>query len=190
MQVWGRLQLKAEPPGIRDGQCIARLRLRSTKRVPVCEPMRGLVPMRYPVAPAANDAVQSLARGHQSRPAVGCNHTLDQRINDRVRDAAHILRSLHGGGSRGEEGPQCISRRTGEAEPLHDDIEIEIVHTFAVLHGVDDAHAGLNAQRPETLDEGIVMRQRNGIIDEEFDGERFALWRHALAVLDDASGLL
>src|SRR6516162_3182130 len=98
--------------------------------------------MRYPVAPAANDAVQSLARGYQSRPAVGCNHTLDQRINDRVGDTAHILRSLDGGGSRGKKGPQCISRRTGETEPLHDNVEVEIIHAFAVLHGVDDAHAG------------------------------------------------
>jgi len=122
--------------------------------------------MRYPVAPAANDAVQSLARGHQSRPAVGCNHTLDQRINDWVRDTAHILRSLHGGGSRGKKGPQCISRRTGEAEPLHNNVEVEIVHTFAVLHCVNDAHVGVNAQRSETLHEGIVMRQRHGFMSE------------------------
>src|ERR1700730_10302429 len=149
-----------------------------------------LVPLRYPVAPAADDPVESLACRQHWRAPRSCDHSLDQRVDDRIGYAAHVLRSLHGGRPRGKKRPQRITRYAGEAEALHNDIEIEIVHAVAVLHRVDNSHTGLNAQDPEILDEGVVMRQRNGIIDEEFEGEYFTLWRHALAVPDDVSRLL
>src|SRR5438445_692780 len=82
------------PPGVRDGPGVARLCLRPAEHVPVCEPMGGLVPMRNPIAPAADDPIECLAGRQQSRPAVGCDDTLDQCIDDRIRDAAHILRPL------------------------------------------------------------------------------------------------
>ena len=110
--------------------------------------------MRHPISPAADDAVESSARRHQRGPAVGRDHTLDQRINDRIGDATDVLRPPHGGGARSKKGPQRIARRVREPEPLHHDIEIEIVHAFAILHGVDNSQIGIDSQYPEILDEG------------------------------------
>ena len=78
------------------------------------------------------------------------------------------------GGARGKECSQRIPRRTGEAKPLNDDIEIKILHPLAILHRVHDAHIGFDAQDPEILDEDVMVRQRNRIVDEELYGEGFA----------------
>jgi hypothetical protein len=44
-----------------------------------------------------------------------------------------------------------------------------------------------DAQEPEILNEDIVMRQRNWIVDEEFDNERLILGAHALSVPNEVT---
>ena len=90
---------------------------------------------------------------------------------------------------RGKKGPQRVSWRIGKAESLNDDIEIKIVHSFPILNGIYDPNTGLNTQDAKIPDERVVMRQRDRVIDEEFDAERFALSCHAFSILDKASSL-
>ena len=52
---------------------------------------------------------------------------------------------------RGEEGPQRIAGRARETEALHDEIEVEIVDPLAILHRVDDAGGGVDADQTEIL---------------------------------------
>jgi hypothetical protein len=152
--------------------------------------MKGLVPVRHPITPATDHPVESLAGRYQCRPAVSRDHTLDQRVDDGIGDTADILRSPYGRCPRGKRGPQRVTWCAGEAEPLHDDVEIKIVHTLSVLHRIDDTHASFDAQDPEILDEGIVMRKGDWVVDEEFDDEQFILGAHALSVPDETSSLL
>src|ERR1700704_1084652 len=146
--------------------------------------------MRNPIAAVADNAIEHLAGGHQRGTTIGSDDLLNQQINERVGDTSEILRSFRSGGSRRKIGPQQGTRKSREAEPLHGDIEVEIIQASAKLNGIDDTQRRLDAERAEILDERHVMRLRRRLIDQELDGDLFALRRHAFAVNDREAGVL
>src|SRR5262249_49878637 len=104
--------------------------------------------------------------------------------------AGEILRALQLRGLGGKIAPQRIAGGAGEAEPLDDEVEVEIVDALAVLYGVDQAESGVDAERAQVLDERHVMGLERRLVEQELDADPLALWRHALAVLDRETCLL
>src|SRR5262245_5232107 len=94
------------PPGLRDAARVARFGRGPAKHVPIGEPVRGLVPVRNPIAAAADHPVEYPAGRRQARAAIGCNDRVDERIDDRIGNAGEILRALHRGSLRGKITPQ------------------------------------------------------------------------------------
>ncbi len=172
------------PPGLRDAAGVARFLGRSAEHVPECQPVRALVPMRHPVATAADDPIEHLAGRDQLRPAVGRDDLLDQSIDRRIRDTRQVRRSLRGGRLGREIGAQQGAGQGRETDPLHGDVEVEIVDTCAKLRRVDDAQIGVYAERAQVLDELRMMRLDRWIIEQEFNTDPFAARRNALAIHD------
>src|SRR5262249_33363706 len=85
------------PPSLRNAAAVARFRRRAAKNVPIRHPVRGLVPLRNPVASGADDAVEGAASGNKVRSVFRGNDSLDQLVNDGIGDARQILRALDGG---------------------------------------------------------------------------------------------
>src|SRR6266542_1444791 len=136
------------PPGLRDAARVARFCRWSAEHVPIGEPVRGLVPVRNPIAAGADHPVEYPAGRRQARAAIGCDDLVDERIDDRIGNAGEILRALHRGGLRGKITPQRVAGRARKGEPLNREVEVEIIDAFAILYRVDDAQARLDAQRP------------------------------------------
>src|SRR5262245_28323817 len=59
------------PPRLQHAARIARLGGWPREDIPICHPMRRLVPVRNPVAAGADQPVEAAAGGHQFRPSVG-----------------------------------------------------------------------------------------------------------------------
>ena len=55
------------PPGFRNAAEITRLCRRTAEHIPIGDPVRGLVPVRNPIAAGADHAIERAAGGHQSR---------------------------------------------------------------------------------------------------------------------------
>src|SRR5215472_11103449 len=94
------------PPGLRDAAGVARFGRGPAEHVPIGEPVRGLVPVRNPVAAGAEHSVEYPAGRRQARAAIGCDDLIDERIDDWIGNAGEILRALHRGGLRGKITPQ------------------------------------------------------------------------------------
>src|SRR5207302_2791746 len=77
-----------------------------------------------------------------------------------------------------------------EPEALHRDVEVEIVDAPAILHRVDHAETGLDADGAEILDEWHVVRLKGRLVDQELDIDALARRADALAVLDGEACLL
>src|SRR5262249_40478489 len=178
------------PPGLRDAARVARFGRGPAEHVPIGEPVRGLVPMRNPIAAGAEHPVEYPAGHRQARAAIGCDDLIDERIDDRIGNAGQILRALHRGGLRGKIAPQRVAGRARKGKSLNREVEVEIINPFAILYRVNDAQSRLDAQRPEILDERHVMRLKRRLVYQEFDADWLTLRRHPLAVLDDETGLL
>src|SRR3974390_2277977 len=178
------------PPGFRNAARKARLDRRPAENVPKREPVRGLVPVRNPIAPAPDDPVERPAGGDQTRTSIGCDDPLDKGVDNGGSDTSQILRSLQFGGLRGKIAPQRIARRAGKSEPLDDEIEVEIILPLAILHRIDNAQARLNAEGTEILDERHVMRLERRLVNQEFYAEALALRGHTLALPCEKAGLL
>ncbi len=58
-----------------------------------------------------------------------------------------------------------------------------------VLHGIDEAYARFDAERPEVLDVGRVVRLERGLVQQELDPEDLTVRQHPLAILDGHAGL-
>src|SRR6516164_5724105 len=178
------------PPGLRDAARVARVCRGPAEHVPIGEPVRGLVPVRNPIAAGTDHPVEHPAGRRQARAAIGCDDLVDERIDDWIGNAGKILRALHRGGLRGKITPQRVAGRARKGEPLNREVEVEIIDPFAILYRVNDTQSRLDAQRPEILDERHVMRLKRRLVYQEFDGDWLTLQCHPLAVLDDEAGLL
>src|SRR5262249_2511416 len=178
------------PPGLRDAARVARFGRGSAKHVPIREPVRGLVPVRNPIAARADHPVEYPAGRRQARAAIGFDDLINERIDDWIGNAGEILRALHCGGLRGKITPQRVAGRARKGEPLNREVEVEIIDPFAILYRVNNAEVSLDAQRPEILDERHVMRLKRRLVDQEFDADWLTLQCHPLAVFDDETGLL
>src|SRR5262249_28783901 len=106
------------PPGLRDAARVARFGPGPTKHVPIGEPVRGLVPVRDPIAAGADHPVEYPAGRRQARAAIGCDDLVDERIDDRIGNAGEILRALYRGRLRGKITPQRVARRARKGKPL------------------------------------------------------------------------
>src|SRR6516164_4850712 len=146
------------PPSFGNGAEITRLRRRAAEYVPIGDPVRGFVPVGNPVAAGAYDAVQGAAGGDQRRARAGGDDGFDQRVDRRVGDAGEIVGPFERRGLGREKRAQRIPGRGGKAEAIDGDIEIEAVATGAILHGIDDAQTGIDAERFQIPDERHVMR--------------------------------
>ena len=120
--------------------------------------MRGLVPVRNPVTARADDPVQCAARRHERRARQGGDDGFDQSIDGGIGNAGEIVGAFERRGLGGEKRSQRIPRRRREAEAIDGDIEVERVAPRAILHGVDNAQASIDAERLEITDERHVMR--------------------------------
>src|SRR5215472_15298921 len=178
------------PPGLGDAARVARFGRGPAKHVPIGEPVRGLVPVRNPIAASAYHSVEYPAGHGQARAAIGCDDLVNERIDDRIGNAGEILRALHRSGVRGKITPQRVARRARKGEPLNREVEVEIIDPFAILYRVNDAQSRLDAQRPEILDERHVMRLKRRLVYQEFDANGLTVQRYPLAVLDDKAGFL
>src|SRR5262245_55200749 len=178
------------PPGLRDTARVARVCREPAEHVPIGEPVRGLVPVRNPIAASAYHSVEYPAGHGQARAAMGCDDLVNERIDDRIGNAGEILRALHRGRLRGKITPQRVAGRARKGEPLNREVEVEIIDPFAILYRVNDAQSRLDAQRPEILNERHVMRLKRRLVYQEFDADWLTSRRDPLAVLDDKAGLL
>src|SRR5262249_41592843 len=178
------------PPGLRNAARVARICRRPREQVPIREPMRRLVPVRNPVSPGTDDAVERPAGAHHRGPRLGRDDPVDQSVDHRIGDAGQILRALDRRRRGGEIRAQRIAGRGREAEPSDRDVEIELVDAGAILHRVDQPQRGLDAEHAEILDERHVMRLEPGLVDEEFDRHLLTACVHALAALHRKAGLL
>src|SRR5262249_23873001 len=113
-----------------------------------------------------------------------------QRIDHCSVNTWKITQPVHRGGLRGKLTPQRVAGRARKTEPLNRQIEVEVVHALAILHGVDDAQVCLDAERSEALDERHVVRLERRLVEQELDADRLALRRHPLSVLDDEASPL
>src|SRR6202035_795854 len=86
--------------------------------------------------------------------------------------------------------PQRIAWRRRKAEAVDGDVEVETVAAGAILHRIDDTHRGVDAQCAEILDERPMVRPKRVLVDQEFDGDALAVRQYALAVGDDAAGVV
>src|SRR3974377_1038467 len=94
------LLIAVVPPGIRNAAEIPRLRRRAAEHVPEGDPMGGQVPVRDPVAPCADDAVERATGSGEFVPRLGADNDVDEGINRPIGDAGEILCALGCGGSR------------------------------------------------------------------------------------------
>src|SRR5262249_52765095 len=112
------------PPGLRDAARVARFGRGSAKHVPIREPVRGLVPVRNPIAARADHPVEYPAGRRQARAAIGFDDLINERIDDWIGNAGEILRALHCGGLRGKITPQRVAGRARKGEPLNREVEV------------------------------------------------------------------
>src|SRR3984893_15590414 len=75
------------PPGFGNAAKVAWLRGGTAENVPVGDPMGRLVPLRNPVAPGADDAVECPAGGGQLRPGLCGEDGVDQGVDRGFGDA-------------------------------------------------------------------------------------------------------
>src|SRR5262249_60601934 len=108
-----------------------------------------------------------------------------QRIDHCSVNTWKITQPVHRGGLRGKITPHRVAGRARKTEPLNRQIEVEVVHALAILHGVDDAQVCLDAERSEALDERHVVRLERRLVEQELDAGRLAPRRHPLSALDD-----
>src|SRR5262249_11737920 len=181
--IYLRRLIAVVPPGLGDAARVAWFDRGLAKHVPIGEPVRGLVPVRNPIAAGADHPVEHPARRRQARAVVCGNDLIDERIDDWIGNAGEILRALHRGGLRRKITPQRVAGRARKTEPLNRQVKVEVVHALAILHGVDDAQVRLDAKRSEVLDERHVMRLERRLAEQELDADRPPLGRPA------ASGL-
>src|SRR5262249_34262042 len=90
----GRL-IAIVPPRLQHAGGVARLGGRPREDVPVCHPVRRLVPVRNPVAPGADQPIEATASRYQFRSGVGRDDAVDHVVDGRVVDAGQVLRALH-----------------------------------------------------------------------------------------------
>src|SRR5262249_60014666 len=88
------------PPGLGGAARVARVRRGPAEHVPIGEPVRGLVPVRNPIAAGADHPVEYPAGRRQACAAIGCDDRVDERIYDWIGNAGEILPALHRGGLR------------------------------------------------------------------------------------------
>src|SRR3982074_2968092 len=131
------------PPSFRYATGVARFRRsRPAENVPVGDPGGPLVPVRHPVSPGPDDAVERLAGGHQLRTCVGRDDLLDQGVDHRIGDRRDVVRALEAGGFRREECPQLVAGRGGESETFDRDVEIALVDPRLVLDRIKPTDRG------------------------------------------------
>src|SRR3989304_6547483 len=147
------------PPGFRNAAEVAWFGGRAAEQTPIGDPVRPFVPVRNPVAPGTDDAVERPAGGRQFGPGLGGDDDIDQRIDRWVGEAGNVLRALGGGGLRGKIAAQRIARRLGKTETLHRDVEIEAVDAGAGLPRVTDAQRCFDAERNEISNVGLMGRR-------------------------------
>src|SRR6478672_6295494 len=98
------------PPGFRNAATVVRFCRGPSEDVPIRDPVRRLVPVRHPVATGAKYAIERLAGNDEFGSGGGRDDAFDQRVDHGVRNTGEILRTLGGGGLRGEKRPQSIAR--------------------------------------------------------------------------------
>ena len=107
------------PPSLGNAARVARFCRWPAEHVPIGEPMRGLVPVRNPIAAGADHAVERSTSCRQDSAVTGRDDFVDERVDDRIGYAGEILRAPLRGGLRGKKAPQRIAGRARKAEPLH-----------------------------------------------------------------------
>src|SRR5262249_42075048 len=70
------------PPGLREAPRAARLGREPANDVPIGEPVRGLVPVRNPIAARADHTVEYPTGHLQACAAIGCDDLVDERNDD------------------------------------------------------------------------------------------------------------
>ena len=85
------------PPGLGDAARVARFGRRPAEHIPVGQPVRGLVPVRNPIAAGADHPVEHLAGRRQACAAIGCDDLVDELIDNRIGNAGEILRAPQSG---------------------------------------------------------------------------------------------
>src|SRR5262249_34098329 len=78
------------PPGFGGAARVAWLGRGPAEHVPIGEPVRGLVPVRNPIAAAADHPVERPAGHRQALTAIGGDDLVDERIDDRIGNAGEI----------------------------------------------------------------------------------------------------
>src|SRR4249919_3524572 len=86
--------VRVVPPGFRDAPGEAGLGRGPSENVPIGDPVRRLVPVRYPVPASADHAVEGAASGDEAGPRVGGDDRVDERIDCRVGHAGKVVRAL------------------------------------------------------------------------------------------------
>src|SRR6202522_3835198 len=79
------------PPGFRNTAEIAGLRRRPPEDIPVCDPVRRLVPMGNPVTAGADDAVERTTSGGQRGPGRRGDDGVNQSVDRRIGDAGEVV---------------------------------------------------------------------------------------------------
>ena len=91
------------PTGLGNAARVARFCRWPAEHVPIGEPMRGLVPVRNPIAAGADHAVERSTSCRQGSAVISRDDFVDERIDDRIGYAGEILRAPLRGGLRGKK---------------------------------------------------------------------------------------
>ena len=148
--------------------------------------MRGAIPLRHPVAPGAEHAIE--ARGTRSSGPRDCPQPMIFSTSASMTGSAMPARLYEPLVAAACE-EKIRTHRCRPASPTWCRRSIvmsksKILDAGAILHGVDQRAAGVDAERAEILDEGRMVRLERRLVEQEFDGEHLAVRQQPLAVLD------
>src|ERR1041385_6655834 len=115
------------PPGLRNAAGKSGLLRRKAEYVPIGDAMRRQIPVRHPVTPGPQDAVECTARDGQFAACLGLKDLLDQRVDYRIGNSSQIERAIHLRRLGGEIRAERVAGRRREVETLNGDVEIEFV---------------------------------------------------------------
>ena len=136
----------------------------------------------------AQHAVESAAGGLELLARFGDHRFLDQSVGDRIGRPGEVSRAGHIRGLRAEVIMQLLAGRPAHQQIVDHDVEIEFVEPLLELRGVDDAHARIDAEQLQILDEGLrVPLEQIGKV-EELEFQRLAVGKQQRIVLAPAAG--